>query len=94
MRHCGCVSESRRRVTISVPVELAAQVEALVKARGTTSVSAYFAEAAADRLAREESLRRLREFTGGPPSPELRRRAEKALGIVPNEASTTDRKVS
>jgi hypothetical protein len=88
------MSGSRRRVTISVPAELAAQVEALVKARGTTSVSAYFAEAVAERLAREESLRRLREFTGGPPSPELRRRAEKALGIVPTDTAPRNRKVS
>jgi len=46
------------RITVSLPDDLAAAVQAMAEQHRTPSVSAFVAEAVADRLARRERARR------------------------------------
>jgi antitoxin ParD1/3/4 len=72
-----------RKVTVSLPEELAAQVQALVEAHQAASFSGYVAEALQAYLDRHISLAAWREYTGGPPSPEMQAWARGVLGIGP-----------
>jgi Arc/MetJ-type ribon-helix-helix transcriptional regulator len=70
-----------RKVTVSLPDEVADGVQAAVESGGAASFSAFVAEATKARLDRETSLARYRDFTGGPHCGELRQRAERAVGL-------------
>jgi Arc/MetJ-type ribon-helix-helix transcriptional regulator len=93
-----------RKVTVSIPEELAAQVQALVESHQAASFSGYVQEALQAYLERHVSLLAIREHTGGAPSPEWAAWADGVLGFgprvpapdeaEPGEADTTGEKAS
>jgi hypothetical protein len=70
-----------RKVTVSMPDEVAEGVQAVVDGGGAASFSAFVAQATQARLDRETALAQFRSFTGGPIGGPLRARAEHALGV-------------
>lgn len=56
------------RVTVTMTAEQAERLRRTVAAGGAESVSAYVADAIAERLDRDEGLARLESLMGGPPS--------------------------
>ena len=72
-----------RKVTVSLPEELAAQVQALVAAHRATTFSGYVQEALQSYLERDLSLLAIREHTGGAPSREWAAWADGVLGFGP-----------
>lgn len=78
-----------RKVTVSLPEELAEQVQALVANHQAASFSGYVAEALQAYLDRHVSLAAWREYTGGPPSPEMQAWARGVLGIGPEVPAPT-----
>lgn len=80
-----------KKITVSLPQDVAESVQALVDAGSSPSFSSFVATATKAQLHRDEALAKLRAHTGGPAGGELRARAERALGIEP---AATDRKAS
>jgi Arc/MetJ-type ribon-helix-helix transcriptional regulator len=76
-----------KKVTVSLPEEVAEGVTAMVEAGTATSFSAYVASATEAGLARDAALAAFRAHTGGPMGGALRERAERALGIDRDAAS-------
>jgi hypothetical protein len=93
-----------RKVTVSIPEELAAQVQALVESHQAASFSGYVQEALQAYLNRHISLTIYHQYTGGPPSPEVEAWARGVLEIGPEvpppsrdktaKATTDDREAS
>jgi Arc/MetJ-type ribon-helix-helix transcriptional regulator len=82
-------SEGYDRITVSMPRGTAAGLRAAVSAGAAPSLSALVSEAVADRLARDEVLRRINELRGGEPLPEHALAwARKALGVDEPDART------
>lgn len=73
-----------RKVTVSLPEEVASAIEATVTEGGAPNFSAAVTARLVRALAAEQSLRALRAHTGGPPDPQLLARAQRALGIAPD----------
>jgi Arc/MetJ-type ribon-helix-helix transcriptional regulator len=81
-----------KKITVSLPVDVAEGVQALVDGGAAPSFSAFVAAATKAQLDREAALAQLRAHTGGPRGGALRARAERALGIEP--AAGANRKAS
>jgi Arc/MetJ-type ribon-helix-helix transcriptional regulator len=79
-----------KKVTVSLPQDVAEGVQALVDGGTSPSFSAFVATATKAQLDRDAALAQLRAHTGGPRGGALRARAEQALGIE----SAADRKAS
>jgi Arc/MetJ-type ribon-helix-helix transcriptional regulator len=74
---------STKRVTVSLPEEVAAQLERAVAAGDAKSVSAYVADALQAQQARRRAFTALETLYGGPPTPEALAEARTAMGLPP-----------
>jgi Arc/MetJ-type ribon-helix-helix transcriptional regulator len=74
---------STRRVTVSLPEEIAAEAERAVEAGDAKSVSAYVAVALQAQQARKRAFAALEKLYGGQPSPEALAEARRAMGLPP-----------
>ena len=72
-----------RRVTVSLPEELAAAAERAVAAGDAKSVSAYVAGALQAQQARRQAFAALEKLYGGRPTDEALAEARRALGLPP-----------
>jgi Arc/MetJ-type ribon-helix-helix transcriptional regulator len=83
-----------RKVTVSLPEELADQVQELVRAHEAASFSGYVAEALQAHVERHVSLLAIRAHTGGPPGRDWAAWADGVLGFGPAvpapDETTTD----
>jgi len=82
---CICYSESMntKRVTVSLPEEVAAEAERAVQAGDAKSLSAYVAVALQAQQARRRAFAALEKLYGGRPSPEALAEARRAMGLSP-----------
>lgn len=71
------------RVTVSLPVELAAEVRRAVETGAAASVSSYIADAVSAKAERQHALAELERVFGGPPPAEELAAARRALGSNP-----------
>jgi antitoxin ParD1/3/4 len=76
-------SMSTKRVTVSLPEEIAAEAEAAVEAGDAKSVSAYVAGALQAQQARRQAFAALEKLYGGRPSAEALAEARRVLGLPP-----------
>jgi antitoxin ParD1/3/4 len=76
-------SMSTKRVTISLPEEVAAEAERAVQAGDAKSVSAYVAGALQAQQVRRLAFAALERLYGGPPPPEALAEARRAMGLPP-----------
>jgi len=72
-----------KKLTISLPDELAAEAERAVAAGDAKSVSAYVASALQAQEARRRAFGRLEQLYGGRPSPEALAEARRVMGLPP-----------
>jgi Arc/MetJ-type ribon-helix-helix transcriptional regulator len=79
-----------KKITVSMPEDVAEGVQALVDGGASPSFSSFVAAATKAQLDRDAALALFRAHTGGPAGGALRARAERALGVE----SAADRKAS
>jgi antitoxin ParD1/3/4 len=72
------------RVTVSLPVELAAEARRAVEAGAAASVSSYIADAVSAKAQRQHALAELERVFGGPPPAEELDAARRALRSSPS----------
>ncbi|MFI9504035.1 hypothetical protein [Nocardia sp. NPDC052566] len=72
-----------RKVTITVPEEVAATLDQWKAAGRIESVSGFVAESVRARIDRAESLAKIEEITGGRPPLDLINRARAMQGLPP-----------
>ncbi|MBF6065443.1 hypothetical protein IU500_34490 [Nocardia terpenica] len=72
-----------RKVTVTVPTEVADTLDSWAKSGAIESVSGYVADAVQRRMNRAESLAKLEKALGGRPPLELINRARAARGLPP-----------
>ena len=72
-----------KKLTISLPDELAAEAERAVSAGDAKSVSAYVAGALQAQEARRRAFGRLEQFYGGRPPEEALAEARRVMGLPP-----------
>ena len=75
------------RVTVSLPIELLAEIRTAVARGAAGSISAYVAEAVSGRQLRDRSLAALADLYGGPPPPDLLAQARRSLRLRPCAAA-------
>jgi antitoxin ParD1/3/4 len=80
---------SAKRVTVSLPEEVAAEVERAVAAGDAKSISAYVAVALQAQQARNRAFAMLEKLYGGQPSPEALAEARRAMGLPPRVQART-----
>ncbi|MGH3426422.1 MAG: hypothetical protein ACRDQZ_02415 [Mycobacteriales bacterium] len=71
------------RVTVNLPVELAAEARRAVETGAAASVSSYIADAISAKAERQRALAELERVFGGPPPAEELAAARLALGNNP-----------
>jgi Arc/MetJ-type ribon-helix-helix transcriptional regulator len=72
------------RVTVSLPVELAAEARRAVETGAAASVSSYIADAVSAKAQRQRALAELQRVFGGPPPAEELAAARRALQSGPS----------
>jgi antitoxin ParD1/3/4 len=72
------------RVTVSLPVELAAEARRAVETGAAASVSSYIADAVSAKAERQRALAELERVFGGPPPAEELAAARRALRSDPS----------
>jgi len=73
------------KIAVSIPTHLVAKARRAVKQGESPSVSAFVAHAVEQKVMRDELEAMLDEWleeTGGPPTPEERRRARRKLALL------------
>jgi Arc/MetJ-type ribon-helix-helix transcriptional regulator len=74
---------SAKRITVSIPEELAAEAERAVAAGDAKSVSAYVAAALQAQQDRRQAFSALEKLYGGRPSEEALAEVRRAMGLPP-----------
>lgn len=72
------------RVTVSLPVELAAEARRAVETGAAASISSYIADAVSAKAQRQHALAELERVFGGPPPVEELAAARRALRSSPS----------